>query len=374
MLTHKRILMIDDDPELTQPLLAHLEGVEVLHPQDVTEDNVRAAALLLVDHHITPENWPQRSAYPLTCRPQDGLALAAIIQSHLRTSPTTYSPATAVALLSGRLNEITGLDNQPEHLAALACGLDWAFTKHGSDQGDLAARIKSLADAVVALPSTWPEDPDKSRQEVARLLGIPNEDWIGSANIQIDRCHPPVHDFTRWTHGTAFIRWLAQQILPYRTFLLDRQHLAVRLGVTPSWLKNHLEQNGGLGPALSSARYSGILADFLGPRWWVAGVDTLLWQTTSGEALDKDRVQAWLTEQANETPDSLSENEVLILNENMIFDGMTAELPECVRVWPDDWPIFAETPWTRIEIARRVSRLHAVVLAADLHRLDHDET
>jgi hypothetical protein len=368
-----RIVVIDDEPETARAILLRLDGVEVLHPRDVTEDHVQGAALLLVDHHFEPENWPDRSQYPITCRPQDGLALAAVMQSHLRSELSSYHSATAVALLSGKLHEVTGLSEPPEHLAALACGLDWAFAKTQSPGIDLASRVRSLADAVIALSPKWPDEPDKSRNEVARLLGLLDTAWIGIAMPHIDRCHPPVDDFARWTHGTAFIRWLAQRILPYRTFLMDLEHLAIRLGVTPGWLRMNLENENDLRRALTGTEYRGILQNFLGPRWWVAGVDTLLWQGTDGGSLDSEKVYKWLETQARNEPDRITEDATLILTENMRFDGATAPFSECVRVLPDDWPIFAEIPWTTIERARTAKRLNAVVLAADLDRLTADE-
>jgi hypothetical protein len=69
----------------------------------------------------------------------------------------------------------------------------------------------------------------------------------------------------------------------------------------------------------------------------------------------------------------LSDQETLVLSADFRFNGRTASYSECVRVWPDDWPSFAETPWTTIDMVRNSDRLRSVVLAEDLERLSVDE-
>jgi len=373
----KRIVVVDDEPRKARQTLLDLadDEVVVLHPEELEEKHLQEAALVLVDHHLEQDQWPRRSKLPFACQPQDGRALAAIVQAYLRTNGfRSYGP-TAVALLSGKLYEVTpDLEAPPpEHLAARACGLDWAFAKSQGPGGNLPARIRSFAGAVRDLPLDWPKSPDRSREAVAKLLGISDQDWKEIALLQADRCHPPVHELAVWTRGMAFIRWLAQLILPYRTFLLDHNHLAIRLGVAPSWLASSLDGKNGLSRELDRAQYRGILSELQGPRWWLAGVDAELWQATDGRSIDRDEVWKWLGALTSGHPEALSDQETLVLGADFRFNGQTARYSECVRVWPDDWPAFAETPWTKIAMALSNDRLRAVVLAEDLERLSVNE-
>jgi hypothetical protein len=374
MSSEKPILVIDDEPEQVRGILLELtDEAEVLHPDDLKDEHLHAASLLLVDHHLDDANWPKRSHYPLTCQPRDGLALAAIFQSHLRIA--SQARPVAVALLSGQLTEVTGLNNPPEHIAARACGLDWAFAKAQNPvlAFPLPARIRSFAKAVRALPQPWPTEPNQSHQKLTELLGIQNAEWAGIALLHVDRCHPPVHEPAFWTHGTALLRWLAQQILPYRTFLLDRNQLAIRLGVTPRWLGRNLSAGSPLLEAITDALYRGILRELMGERWWIAGIDTLLWNVTDGGSVGVDEVRNWLKQHTGEEPEPLSSDETLILNEDLCFDGSTAPYVDCVKVWPDDWPAFAEVPWTTVALARATPRLGALVMASDMDKLVTDE-
>jgi len=373
----RAILVIDDEPEQVRGILLELaDEAEVLHPEELDAAHLQATSLLLVDHQIDDINWQRRSSYPLSCQPQDGLALAAILQSHLRSDRLAHPSPVAVALLSGKLNELTGLDNPRENIAARACGLDWAFSKSQSPafEHELPIRIRSFAYAVRALPQSWPTAPLESQEKLAEFLGLQDAEWSGIALIHVDRCRPPVHEPAFWTHGTALLRWLAQQILPYRTFLLDELQLAVRFGVTPRWLGGKLTSGGPLSTALSEALYKGNLRELMGPRWWIAGIDALLWTVTAGGSGGANEVRDWLKGHVGEEPEPLGNNETLIIKEDLCFDGTTARYTDCVRVWPDDWPPFAEVPWTTVELAKSTSRLGALVMASDIDRLATDET
>ncbi|MDP9120084.1 MAG: hypothetical protein M3O15_01755 [Acidobacteriota bacterium] len=169
------------------------------------------------------------------------------------------------------------------------------------------------------------------------------------------------------------LHWLAQQILPYRTFLLDQNQLAIRFGVTPRWLGKNLTPGSPLFGAIADTLYIGILRELMGPRWWIAGVDTLLWKVTGGSSARGGEVRSWLKDHAGEEPEPLSSDNTLVLTEDLCFDGRTARFADCVKVWPDDWPPFAEIPWTTVELARSTPRLRALVMASDIERLLPDE-
>ncbi|MDP9120083.1 MAG: hypothetical protein M3O15_01750 [Acidobacteriota bacterium] len=178
MTNGKPILIIDDEPDQVRGLLLEIHDVaEIIHPGDLKREDLRAASLLLIDHHLEDANWPERSLFPLTCQPRDGLALAAILQSLLRSDELGHASLAspiAVALLSGKLSEVTGLDRPSEHIAARACGLDWAFAKAQSTalEHALPVRVRSFFNAVRALPRSWPEEPAQSQEKLMELLGV----------------------------------------------------------------------------------------------------------------------------------------------------------------------------------------------------------
>jgi hypothetical protein len=47
-----------------------------------------------------------------------------------------------------------------------------------------------------------------------------------------------------------------------------------------------------------------------------------------------------------------------------------AAMEDAVRIRPDDWPPYADQPWTRIELALDEPRLRALVVAEDREKLN----
>src|SRR5688572_3004489 len=140
-----RVLVIDDEPEIIRRTLTELGAdLEVAHPEDLTLDQLSEAHVALVDHHLSSKNWPQRDELPFAAQPADGIALAGILLGHLRRREAGHFPPTAIALFSNQLSSVTpGLQDPPEHLAARASALHWAFSKSTLD-GSLVRRVRSL--------------------------------------------------------------------------------------------------------------------------------------------------------------------------------------------------------------------------------------
>jgi hypothetical protein len=369
----KRILVVDDQPDLIPGLLPEIaENLEAVHPRDLTVDQIEAASVVLVDHHLDAREWPERDSLPLACQPQNGVALAVIVQAHLRSPRFQHNSPTAVALFSARLDEVTpGLVNPPEHIAAQACGLDWAFSKNQT-VGRFALRIPELAEAVDRLPRRWQSDDFNGLwSKIAELLGLNALEWEGTALSHVERCHPPIHELAKWTDGVSVVRWIAQRILPYPTFLMDAYQVAMRLGVRPLWMKKEIERGGSVREALEPAVYKGVLKTFLGIRWWVAGLDELLWKALGEGALDSKEVKAWMREFTDSEPEWLADDEVLVLNDDLQYDGSTAPYSASLEIRPDDWPPYASTPWTSKERLSKSHRLHSLVSASDWERFEN---
>src|SRR5687768_4037995 len=100
------VLVLDDQQEGgALALLLKNKGVAttVLHPEQVSIEDLDEADLVLVDFQL--EHWPERAvnASPISRRPRDGLALAALLRRHVhdreKASPTAF------AILTGKIEK-----------------------------------------------------------------------------------------------------------------------------------------------------------------------------------------------------------------------------------------------------------------------------
>lgn len=378
MIKKTKILLVDDQPDLAVANLSAIrDEIEPIHPENLDGEHLKNAALVLVDHQLEDEHWADRNNLPFVGRPMDGLAVASIIRAHLRSVQFERHNCVGIALYSAKLEKVTPhFKNPPEHLAARAADLEWAFSKRDAQTGpSQSVRIKELADAISLLGDRWPSrDPQNNEEawsDVEKLLGLSLElDWGPSARVQIERCHPPMHEMAEWTYGLAVIRWLSQRVLPYPTFLLDDRHLALRLGIHPKSFQQALESSAALATELQPAKYTGILSDFLGRRWWSTGVDSLIWSATQGKSVSLDDVRAWLQGLTDVKLVELSDEFTLIVGPDSEQTEEIASFDQCVQIQPDDWPPYAKSAWTTIEKARQDKRLRAWVTTLDIEKIN----
>jgi hypothetical protein len=367
-----RILFVDDNPEAQSARQRELERyarVKLLHPDEVESRDLLSANLVLVDYQI--EEWSQRDEVSTLCmKPQNGLALAAVLRAHLEQSEKTRP--VAFAIYSAFLERLSG--GPREWSIARANNLEWAFAKNQSRNGaSLVDQMTSLAQAVVQLPKEWPsDDAEKSWNLAKKLLSLPvKTNWERRALESIQECHPPIYRLSHSSHGLAFLRWFLQRILPYPCFLMDVHHLSCRLRVTLESLENALKHNKKLQRLLESFVYKGILHDFLGKRWWRSGIESFLWELTEGNSTDAGRIHGKLQGVTGDEIEQLKIGEpVVTLDED--FRPLTKfhEIKESVRIQPEDWPLFADQAWTTVRLANEFPSLRAIVLAQDEARLE----
>lgn len=156
--------------------------------------------------------------------------------------------------------------------------------------------------------------------------------------------------------------------MPYPCFLFDTHHLAVRLRVTHRSLIAALDT--GLGKLLEPAAYRGVLADFLGARWWRAGVESLLWEL--GGSMAAKRLHLRLADIAGVSVEPLTISEpVVCIDENYAALDEPFGGDDVVRIMPDDWPSYAGQAWTTVALAHEHPRLAAIVTESDLTRLQN---
>lgn len=355
------ILIVDDkleDADAKRLLLIDAADALSRTPSEVTEHDLRRADVVLVDYVL--EDWQTDASRPIIERPNNGVALAAVLRSH--SSSTSQK---AFALHSGRLDGLSGGLPPASHLHVIAKSnnLEWVFSKTDTENSrPLREQLLSLSRAMEQLPSGWPtSQPSRMRTILEKLLNVPNRPWRDRAWQHIQDCHPPIHELSPPTHGVAFIRWMLHSILPYATFLWDFRYLAARLRVTPRSLAIALNTTNALAKTLSQFKYKGVLHEFGGDRWWRPGIEDWLWSVTKAKTFDGDALVTVVRKLSRHLePISLREPVVVFDAELRPSDDL-AELSEAVELQPDDWPAYAGRPWARRDTAVATPRLRSLV-------------
>lgn len=325
-----RVVHIDNDISIkaipdTDPRFEVL----LLPPEEVNDEDLRGADLVLVDWNI--ESWgnfqEDYEKLPLTCRPCDGLAIAANIRRHLKDE------CVPVCLLTSQLERLAGPVPEFQRQAEIARNhdLDWVFLKQ--DNGLLADRLASLHECIECLKGELGSEELNSN----KLLGIEGHASIDALQRNVNESCPPVTDLSEWSHGIYWIRWFIQRILTYPCFLSDEWWLASRL-----WL-NHDELTDEVKALFADAQYGGVLSDFGGRRWWRPLVEIELWKSTGGLSTNREAVHSWLREKLediqgleDDAPHVVSRNEESLLPEGILPLGATELLHS------DGWPVFSD--------------------------------
>ena len=355
------VVLIDDERDQVQWLHDDLAGeldITLVEPDGLTDDLLSRGMIFLIDMFL--DEWPGREEQEPAARVFDGIALAAVIRSHARK---VKRPPPVVALHTGHAGDFSDLpDEIREHALARAHNLEWVFLKQGSRSGiPTPERVLALADAQTRLPKWWPEESGDN--ELLRVLGAGVEE-LG----EILDCWPPSREVGRDTAGTAVLRWLLHRILPYPCFLLDRRHVAARLGITCGSLNEAFSGGGALAEALGRCAYAGILAAFDGPRWWRSRVERMLWELSPDGALPATTDDLQHHTLLNLIP-AATRNGVVALRADYTPAEEPVDVSEAVRIQLDDWPPYAEDAWAAIADAREDARLSRRVLPLDRDRL-----
>ena len=221
---------------------------------------------------------------------------------------------TAFALHTGHIEDIQG--RLPlataQHVRAQLNNLEWVFMKE-KEVSQLYDQILLLADAVRQLPAQWPEDSHGSASMVQKFLNI------DEYSVSFDRCwrnvkdcRVPVEELFMGGHSILFIRWLLHQILPYPCFLWAKHWVAARLGISVDALREVLEGDSDLAKDLKAMRYSGILAGFLGDRWWRGAIEDYAWNLVEGHTADVQQLRDALTKRAGIDLDPIKVNPAIV--------------------------------------------------------------
>ncbi|MCY3682149.1 MAG: hypothetical protein OXH16_12175 [Gemmatimonadetes bacterium] len=369
------ILVIDDEPGELEPQVA-LELNDratnrVIHPQEVEEPNLNNADLVLVDYRL--EDWSERDVLStISLQPANGMSLAVVLREQV--DQNKKDKLTAFALHTGHIEDIQG--RLPlataQHVRAQLNNLEWVFRK---EDPHLYDQMLLLAKAVRQLPAQWPEDSDGSTSMVQQFLDM-DEDNNSFERCwrDVKDCRVPVEELFMRGRSILFIRWLLHQILPYPCFLWAKHWVAARLGISIESLHEVLEGDSDLAKDLKAMRYSGILAGFLGDRWWRGAIEDYAWNLVEGHTADVQQLRDALAERAGMKLKSIDANPALVCVDtdwqpaDEFLSPMTA-----INLHPDHWPPFADSAYMDIEIVRDNPILRSMVDPLDQHRIENDE-
>jgi hypothetical protein len=367
------ILFVDDNPDDVTRFVESLAGrieAKAVHPQDVTINDLASASLVLVDSRL--DNWPERDALgQVALKPINGKALAAVLRAHAENAGG--AGLTAFALLTAHLEDYSQAmqaENR-EHSLARSNNLEWVFRK-ATDLQTLTTQFSILAGAVTRLPQIWPlSDPEETERLLSQLLGIKEErEWASRAFLDVQKCHPPARELSEWSHGIELLRWLLHRILPYPCFLWDPIRVAARLRMTVTSFENLLGTESDLAKALAECEYTGLANQFLGRRWWRAGLESMLWAIADGQPFDVGTLRKALAARStSQIESSKIADPIVCIDENYRALEEFGDISSSVRLMLDDWPSYADPPWTTVSIAKQHPELLAAVLEQDKEKV-----
>jgi len=374
--TRYKILFVDDDSDSPQARLRELfEGtsarVDILHPEDVLDENLAISDVIIVDYFLT--DWDERDEVESAARsPRDGLAVVASLRSRLlpklgqRSSTRFPDRAVAFALWSSNLAEATfGLPSYVlPQVFSRENNLEWAFNRSDILAPEGVAKILALADATVRLATIWePEDSRQPADQLRKSLALAETRWSDEAWNDVLNCRPPLNELGERTKGMAVARWLLHRVLPYPTFLMDECELRIRLRA------QSLGNDGSpLREALYASRYQGVMESFAGTRWWRAAVEDWLYEATEGDSSNPEALEA-LSESIGYEFAKDWRRPVAVIDHDLRRSDLVQELDDVLRVRPDDWPVYADPAYALVSEIHASDELRRITDPLDLDRL-----
>ena len=365
------ILAVDDKPDdLRSAMETELNDralVEVLHPSDIEQEDLDKANLVLVDFSL--DDWPERNKQPTPFKIKTGLALATVLRER-----TGRDRLTAVALLTGRLTQVRDRIRLPHasHVLARLNNLEWVFEKADAERFD---QMVLLAQSTQQLSGAWPADEPRSTHRARDLLCM-NQDasWFDRCWRDVRECQPPVHELAGGDHGVLFVRWLLHQILPYPCFLWDAYGVAARLRMRVDDLERLVKADNALARDLQQRRYTGILAGFLGDRWWRSAIEDYAWELADSSSSNSERSMENLCDKAGENLDLWRlDHPVVCLDDSLQPSAEFISASDAVNLRPDHWPAFADAAWMKIATMVADPALRAMVDPLDEYRLPAED-
>lgn len=358
------VLIVDDKEEDLRTYGQQLREFGELNVQTTTPNELEERLLTNVDLVLVDLDLQLKDSSLLSA--PDGIALASVLRRRLMRSDR--EEPIGFALLSG---ELAGLaaplpDSRRKPLLAAQHNLEWIFDK--TEYGWIP-RAASLAAAIHNIPREWADGIDDI-SEIAPQLGVQGAEDADRIWQLVEEFRPPIYEFTRWSHGVAFIRWLAQTVLPYPTFLWDSHRLAARWRVMQPDFDNAYAESAELQAFLGPAEYRGLLRDFDGRRWWRHRLEQMIWDETKGDSQNATLLRELLSARAQRQFEATTQARPIVAvgpDARPVHPFVTPE--EAVRVQPDGWPGRADTAWMLLSAFEIQPSLRKLVVQEDREKL-----
>lgn len=350
-----RVLIIDDDDMEAFVALLRSRGLSALHvtPDELEEAHLEDVQVVLVDEYLN--KWDRRESVvdAVGLYVRDGIALAAVLRSHLdNRGPAENVLAapkdTSIVLRTGRLDVLAA--GTPRYMQPVIVSrqhdLEWAVRKEDGGTEAAIAAIEALASAVLTLPKQW---NGIGTEGLCDWLGLGDQAWKEAALEQIEECRPPWSVLAASSAGRKWIAWFLQRILPFPTFLIDDLRAAAYLGLSGPALDVLLENEGIVGELLQSSLYVGELSKFGGRRWWRAGIQEIrrFVISESHSPNHEDFFDALCRVSERDLTDYRLAVRYPVFeiddDYNVVKDPI--EIENAVRLQPDEWPSYADFPW-----------------------------
>ena len=121
-------------------------------------------------------------------------------------------------------------------------------------------------------------------------------------------------------------------------------------------------------------QYTGILAEFMGRRWWRGALEDFIWESVGSHAACGERLMRVLTERAGMELEFVASNPAVVCLDEEQQPLERFSSPEtAVPVRPDHWPSFADSAWMDVEDVRGDPVLQTMVEPVDRYRVTADE-
>jgi hypothetical protein len=373
------IVYIDDAPDELMALATAAQKDRIEEIRFDPTDNGPAAFKLAEVTPVWVFDFFLLSPAPGNYTDENGLSLFQKWKVTAGSRPTTVLVSNALEQAVGEpLGQV-----ERHHIIAQKHGVEWI----GEKSKETLKRVIEIADAAnqiaKALKPSASSSHNSGTYDAERLcfdvLGAPRDtDWANSAQRQIDRARPPreVPMAPASATARAIVGWLITHVIPYPTFILTDAQAALRLTVSPASFRAIAQSAECRDPTkhqklLSSCRYQGPLATFLGRRWWRAAIDDFAWHLAEGDT----GYRTALEEISGGTPLAwLEQSEpVLLSTDDLVETDDIAEAKDCVRVADEDFPASVDPAWVRIDTARENRLLAAKVVYEDRELLSPTE-
>jgi hypothetical protein len=375
-MTAPRILLIDDDPQVTD--LEKGAKVRALSPADANfgidlSGAIGNADLILLDHNLHLDQG-------LGLNASDGASFVGHLRSWARASEVSLPPLVIYT------NEDSAFSDETPTLGP-AVPLNGSFVRHEARIApalDVEWLISKTLDRAVPSAIGLAEDSRRLREiagdgrmsleETAAYLTLPKDPaWSDIAFASIARWRPPISEVGTARAGargaTAVLRWLLHQVLPCPGLLVSNRYAAWSLGIELDGFEE--AATGGdtdFAKMLEEARYAGPGHALYPRRWWAAGIDFIGWQLRD-QSYEKGGIQQALDAMAGVGQHPLAPPEkVVVVNSDLEEEGL-ATIDEAIESYPPGWPAEALKLWMRRAEATNDAAAKSMIDPAELATL-----